>query len=149
DALMMREVLSDLETRPAVSGRSPTAEARQEIRKAVILAKCALSERAEADIVVERVVFDAAEDAAATAAPYDRSVSRDEFESLIRPVVERTLGPWRQALADAGLKASQIDEVILVGGSTRIPLVRRLVEALFGKAPHSELNPDEVVALGA
>src|SRR5205085_6053467 len=63
--------------------------------------------------------------------------------------VERTVGPVRQALADAGLEPSQIDEVVLVGGSTRIPLVRRRVEEIFGKPPHSELNPDEVVALGA
>ena len=68
---------------------------------------------------------------------------------MIRPIVDRTLGPCRQALADAGLEPSQIDEVVLVGGSTRIPLVRRLVAELFGRTPHSELNPDEVVALGA
>jgi molecular chaperone DnaK (HSP70) len=63
--------------------------------------------------------------------------------------VSRTLGPCRQALVDAGLAAAQIDEVVLVGGSTRIPLVWRLVSELFGRTPHSELNPDEVVALGA
>ncbi len=68
---------------------------------------------------------------------------------MIRPLVERTLEPCRQALADAGLQPSQIDEVVLVGGSTRIPLVRQLVGELFGRTPHSELNPDEVVALGA
>ena len=65
------------------------------------------------------------------------------------PIVDRTLGPCRQALADAGVEPRQIDEVVLVGGSTRIPLVRRLVGELFGKTPHSELNPDEVVAIGA
>ena len=75
--------------------------------------------------------------------------TRAEFEALIRPIVERTLEPCRQALADAGLEPTQIDEVVLVGGSTRIPLVRRLVGELFGQTPHSELNPDEVVALGA
>jgi molecular chaperone DnaK (HSP70) len=68
---------------------------------------------------------------------------------MIRPVVDRTLDPCRQALADAELQLSQIDAVVLVGGSTRIPLVRRLVADLFGREPHSELNPDEVVALGA
>jgi molecular chaperone DnaK (HSP70) len=78
-----------------------------------------------------------------------RRITRAQFEELIRPIVDRTLEPCRQALADAGLDASQIDEVVLVGGSTRIPLVRRLVGELFGKTPHSELNPDEVVALGA
>ncbi len=76
-------------------------------------------------------------------------ITRTEFEALIQPIIERTLGPCRSALADAGLEANQIDEVVLVGGSTRIPAVRRAVAALFGKTPHSELNPDEVVALGA
>ena len=76
-------------------------------------------------------------------------IRRDEFEVLIRPIVDRTLEPCRRALADADLQPSQIDEVVLVGGSTRIPLVRRLVGDLFGRRPHSELNPDEVVALGA
>jgi molecular chaperone DnaK (HSP70) len=80
-------------------------------------------------------------------APYQ--ITRAAFEDLIAPVVERTLGPCRQALADAELETTQIDEVVLVGGSTRIPLVRRKVAELFGRTPHSELNPDEVVALGA
>jgi len=65
------------------------------------------------------------------------------------PVVERTLEPCRLALADAGLDPSRIDEAVLVGGSTRIPLVRRSVQQLFGREPHAELNPDEVVAIGA
>ncbi len=80
---------------------------------------------------------------------YRREFSRDELETLAGKLVERTLGPCRQALKDAGLKASAVDEVVLVGGSTRMPLVRRRVQELFGKKPHSELNPDEVVALGA
>ncbi len=75
--------------------------------------------------------------------------TRAEFESLIAPIVERTLGPVRQALADAKLKPAEIEEVVLVGGSTRMPLVRTTVEQFFGRPPHVELNPDEVVALGA
>jgi hypothetical protein len=63
--------------------------------------------------------------------------------------VESTLGPCRRALADAGLDPAGVDEVVLVGGSTRIPLVRRRVQEVFGREPHSRLNPDEVVALGA
>src|SRR5581483_7718015 len=102
----------------------------QDVRKAVIQAKWDLSEREETTIG-------------------GRTITRAEFESLIMPIVERTLGPCRQALADAGLQPSDIEEVVLVGGSTRIPLVRRKVEELFGRAPHSDLNPDEVVALGA
>ena len=76
-------------------------------------------------------------------------LSRAEFEQMVEPIIERTLGPARLALKDAGLKPAEIDEVVLVGGSTRMPLVRRRVEELFGRKPHCELNPDEVVALGA
>ena len=65
------------------------------------------------------------------------------------PIVDRTLRPCKQALQDAGIEPTQIDEVVMVGGSTRIPLVRRRVQELFGRVPHTELNPDEVVALGA
>ena len=68
---------------------------------------------------------------------------------LAGDLVERTVGPCKQALKDASLKPDQIDEVVLVGGSTRVPLVRRRVEELFGQVPQSKLNPDEVVALGA
>ena len=108
----------------------PSLERVQELRKAVIQAKCDLSDDEETVLNGKRF-------------------TRAEFEALIEPIVDRTLGPCRQALADAGLQPSQIDEVVLVGGSTRIPLVRRRVEELFGRKPHSELNPDEVVALGA
>jgi len=85
---------------------------------------------------------------------YQREIPREVFEQLIDPVLNRTAGPCIQALADAGITADRIDEVVLVGGSTRIPAVRRLVDELFnlnarGKKPHVELNPDEVVALGA
>jgi molecular chaperone DnaK (HSP70) len=117
-----------------VSGFSRTPEMMQELRKAVIQAKRDLSGQDATDIRLEG---------------YNRTITRAEFEALIQPIVDRTLGPCRQALADAGLQPSQIDEVILVGGSTRIPLVRRAVADLFGRTPHSELNPDEVVALGA
>ena len=80
---------------------------------------------------------------------FERVWCREELESLTRDLVDQTLTPCRLALKDAGLQANQIDEVVLVGGSTRMPLVRRQVQDLFGKAPHCELNPDEVVALGA
>src|SRR5437763_600570 len=123
DLLLMHKVLAEV-------GWSQSAEKVQEIRKAVIQAKWDLSEREETLLNGKRF-------------------TRAEFETLIRPIVDRTLEPCRQALNDAGLDASQIDEIVLVGGSTRIPMVRRLVGELFGKAPHSELNPDEVVALGA
>ena len=76
-------------------------------------------------------------------------VTRDEFEAAIHPLVERTVHCCRQALQDAGLTAGDVGEVVLVGGSTRVPLVRRRVQELFAQVPHCELNPDEVVALGA
>jgi molecular chaperone DnaK (HSP70) len=118
----------------AGSGFSRTGEFIQEVRKAVIQAKHDLSERDETGIRI---------------GTYQRRLTRSELESMILPLVERTLTPCRQALSDAGLQPSQIDEVVLVGGSTRIPLVRQMVGQLFGRTPHSELNPDEVVALGA
>ena len=80
---------------------------------------------------------------------YQRQVRRKDFEILIQDLVDRTMIPCRQALADADLNPQDINEVILVGGSTRIPLIKEKVGNLFGQTPHSELNPDEVVALGA
>ncbi|MFN3325241.1 MAG: Fe-S protein assembly chaperone HscA [Bryobacteraceae bacterium] len=80
---------------------------------------------------------------------YQREITRELFNNLIVDIVDRTLGPCRACLKDAGVTVEQIDEVVLVGGSTRIPLVRTAVENLFRAKPHTELNPDEVVALGA
>jgi Fe-S protein assembly chaperone HscA len=135
DHLLIELVLSDL-------GQSTLqAETVQAIRKAVIQAKWDLSDHQQADIRVEPSV--------GLPSGYRRAMTRAEFEALIRPLVERTLGPVRQALADAGVEPREIDEVVLVGGATRTPLVRTLVAELFGRTPHSDLNPDEVVALGA
>ncbi len=80
---------------------------------------------------------------------FTREVTRDQLESMTMDLIERTLVSCRQALKDADLTPDHIDEVVLVGGSTRMPLVQQRVQALFGKPPHCELNPDEVVALGA
>jgi len=77
------------------------------------------------------------------------TITRAKFESLCMDLFERTLGPCEQALKDAKLTPSQIDEVILVGGSTRIPKVQELVRNFFGKEPSKNVNPDEVVAIGA
>ena len=125
-----------------VEGRSgPASETIQAIRKAVIQAKLDLSESDETEIRVESTT--------GLPAGYARRITRADLERMIMPLIERTLGPCRQALADAGLEPKDIDEAVLVGGSTRIPLVRRVVAELFGRTPHSDLNPDEVVALGA
>jgi len=113
----------------------------QAVRQAAIQAKWDLSSEEETELRVEPM--------AGVPAGYRRRMTRTDFERMILPLVERTLGPCRQALADAGLEPKDIEEVVLVGGSTRIPLVRRLVHELFDREPHSELNPDEVVALGA
>ncbi len=109
------------------------------IRKAVIEAKIALSSETSGKLSIELP----------EGKSYLREITREQFETLIQPVIDRTIGPCKQALKDAGLKPDQLDEVVLVGGSTRIPKVRELVEQLFGRKPHIGLNPDEVVALGA
>jgi molecular chaperone DnaK len=116
----------------------------QALRKAAIEAKIALSTDRVAHFDIELPNGDR----------YQREISRAGFELLIERVLNRTAGPCKQALADAGITPEQVDEVVLVGGSTRIPAVRQLVDELFqlsarGKKPHIELNPDEVVALGA
>ncbi len=120
----------NLETQPELS---------QELRKALIAAKHELSFAEAASVMLPL----------RGGAVYARRFARDEFENLVRPIVERTMGPVKQALADAHQKPSAMEEVVMVGGATRIPLVRRRVEEHFGRAPHTELNPDEVVALGA
>ena len=129
DESLIRLVLNDQKQQPDV-------HQLQAIRKAVNRAKEDLSSKDTADILVQEL-------------QYRRSISRQDFNRLIDPIVERTLGPCRQALHDAGLQPANIDEVVMVGGSTRIPLVRQRVQELFGRIPHTELNPDEVVALGA
>ena len=118
---------------------SRNGEAVATIRKAVIEAKIALSTQPGTLIQVELP----------GGKHYQRQITRVQFEQLIQPIIDRTVGPCKQAMKDAGLKPEQIDEAVLVGGSTRIPKVRRLVEELFQRKAHTDLNPDEVVALGA
>ncbi len=113
-------------------------EAMQELRLAAEAAKVRLSSTDRTTLTLPFASF-----------TYHREITRTELERLIEPLVAKTLGPVQMALADAGLRPSQVDEIVLVGGSTRVPLVRRRVQELFGKTPHSQLNPDEVVALGA
>jgi len=118
---------------------SPHGELAQELRKALISLKHQLS---EAETATLRFPLP-------NGSVFVREFIRGEFEALIRPIVDRTIVPLKQALADAQLKPADIEEVVLVGGTTRTPLVRRMVQEFFDRKPHTELNPDEVVALGA
>jgi molecular chaperone DnaK len=116
----------------------------QRLKEAAEKAKIELSSVLETDINLPFLTADAS-------GPKHLNVrlSRAKFESMITEIVDRTIEPCRKAMADAGLRNSDIDEVVLVGGSTRIPLVQKRVTEFFGKEPHKRVNPDEVVALGA
>jgi molecular chaperone DnaK len=118
---------------------SPHGELAQELRKALIDVKHRLSEAETATLRF----------ALPNGSVFTHEFTRGAFEALIHPVVDRTMGPVKQALADAQLKPADMDEIVLVGGATRTPLIRRTVQEFFGHKPHIELNPDEVVALGA
>jgi molecular chaperone DnaK len=114
-------------------------EAVQELRRSLIRAKHELSSAEKTSVHYP----------VAAGQNYVREITRAEFDELIRPIVARTMAPVKMALADAKLAAKNMDEVVLVGGSTRIPLVRKTVGDYFERPPHCELDPDEVVALGA
>src|SRR5579864_6083680 len=137
DNLLLRIALEDVQSEwgDDLSGDS---EGVQRLRRAVIQAKEKLSFVPYTTIDLEY-----------RGKKYQREIRRELFDKLITPIVDRTLGPCRDCLKDAGVTVDQIDEVVMVGGSTRIPLVRSAVENLFRAVPHTELNPDEVVALGA
>jgi len=137
DRAMVDWLLADIQARHGID-LSGDPEAMQELRLGAEAAKCRLSfdDRTVLTIPFERFA-------------YHRDITRADLEAMVEPLVAATLGPCRQALADAGLGAAQVDEVVLVGGSTRMPLVQRRVAELFGRPAHSRLNPDEVVALGA
>src|SRR4030081_1956575 len=138
DNLLITIALDDIRGDMGVDLRRQ-AEAVQTIRKAVIEAKIALSSQSSIRLDIELP----------GGKRYRREITREQFEQLIQSIIDRTVGPCKQAMKDAGLKPEQIDEVVLVGGSTRIPKVRALVKDLFQREPHTDLNPDEVVALGA
>ena len=138
DNLLITIALDDIRGDLGIDLRR-NGEAVQAIRKAVIDAKIALSSQETVKLDLELP----------GGHHYRREITREMFEQLAQPVIDRTVGPTKQALKDAGLKPEQIDEVVLVGGSTRIPKVRQLVQDIFKRVPHTDLNPDEVVALGA
>jgi len=118
---------------------SPHGELAQELRKELIALKHRLSATDKATL---RFPLPGGK-------VFEHEFTRGALEALIRPVVDRTMAPVRQALADAQLSPKQVEEVVLVGGTTRTPLIRRTVQEFFDRKPHTELNPDEVVALGA
>jgi Fe-S protein assembly chaperone HscA len=143
DNLLLAIALDEIHAEHGVDLRMQPG-AVQALRKAAIDAKISLSSEAVAHFDIELPNGDR----------YQREIPRAVFEQLIEQVLARTAGPCKQAMTDAGVTPEQIDEVVLVGGSTRIPAVRQLVDDLFklsarGKKPHTDLNPDEVVALGA
>lgn len=118
--------------------------ALQRLKEACEKAKIELSSGSSTDINLPFITADAS-----GPKHLQQTISRAKFESLIADLVERSIEPCRKALADAGLKPSDIDDVLLVGGSTRVPMVQEKVEAFFGREPNKGVNPDEVVALGA
>jgi molecular chaperone DnaK len=118
--------------------------ALQRLKETAEKAKCELSTVTETEINLPFITADATGPKHLT-----MKLSRAKFESLASDLFERTLPPLRQAIADAGIKASDIAEVVLVGGSTRIPKIQSIVKEFFGKEPHKGVNPDEVVAIGA
>ena len=118
---------------------SPRGEIAQELRKALIALKHELSGKESATLQFRLP----------NGKVFTHDFTRGALDALIRPVVDRTMGPVKLALADAKVKPEEIDEVVLVGGTTRTPLIRKTVQDFFNRAPHTDLNPDEVVALGA
>jgi len=145
DNLLITIALDDIHGDMGIDLRH-SGEGVQTIRKAIIDAKIALSAQDSAKLDIELP----------GGKRYQRDITREQLEQLLDPpnfpqasILQRTVGPCKQAMKDAGLKPEQINEVVLVGGSTRIPKVRALVQDLFKRVPHTDLNPDEVVALGA
>jgi molecular chaperone DnaK len=118
--------------------------ALQRLKEAAEKAKCELSTTVQTEINLPFITADATGPKHLVL-----TLTRAKLEALVADLVERTLGPCRQAMQDAGVTAKDIDEVVLVGGQTRMPKVQEAVKALFGREPHKGVNPDEVVAIGA
>lgn len=136
DRLLMQVAAKEMD----VDLGTKDAELLQHLRDAAEKTKIALSASESAEFAVR---------IASRGIDFRRTFTRNEFEELIRPLIDRSLDRCRAALRDAQLTAAKVDEVVLVGGSTRIPYVRKRVGEFFGKTPHTDLNPDEVVAMGA
>jgi molecular chaperone DnaK len=143
DQRIMDWLISDFQQETGIDLRSDRM-ALQRLKEAAERAKCELSSADSAQINLPFISAD-------RSGPRHlaRNLSRDQFEDLVRELVERTEGPCQDALKQAGIRADQIQEVLLVGGQTRTPLVMQTVERIFGRKPNREINPDEVVAMGA
>jgi molecular chaperone DnaK len=143
DHLLIDHVAEDFKKRNGIDLRHDPM-ALQRLKEACEKAKCELSTSPQTEINLPFITMDR------TGPKHlQTTLKRSEFERLVDPLIERTKGPCLKALEDAKLKPSQVDKVVLVGGSTRIPAVQALVKQLFGKEPDRSVNPDEVVALGA
>src|SRR6476659_5264810 len=118
--------------------------ALQRLKEVAERAKCELSSATETNINLPFIAADAT-----GPKHFNKSLTRDQFENLVRDLIEQTIEPCHTALKDAKLQRTDIDKVVLVGGQTRSPIVERTVEKIFGKKPSAEINPDEVVAMGA
>ncbi len=143
DQRIMDWLIADFEVETGIDLRADRM-ALQRLKEGAERAKCELSSAEDAAINLPFISADAT-----GPRHFARTLSRAHFEELVRDLVERTEAPCLDALKEAGLRADQIDEVLLVGGQTRTPMVIRAVERIFGRRPNSEINPDEVVAMGA
>ncbi len=143
DQMLINHVADEFKKEQGIDLRQDTM-ALQRLQEACEKAKKELSSAQSTDINLPFITVD-------TTGPkhLQMSISRAKFEQLIDPLVDRCRGPVQKALSDAKMSPSEIDEVVLVGGSTRIPKVQETVKSLFGKDPHQGVNPDEVVAIGA
>jgi len=143
DQALVSWLISEFKTSDGID-LGKDAMALQRLREAAEKAKCELSSSKQTDINLPFITADAS-----GPKHLNLSLTRAKFESLVDDLIKRTEGPCIKALKDASLKKSDIDEVIIVGGSSRIPKVQELVKAIFGKEPNKGVNPDEVVAIGA
>ena len=143
DAILINYLADEFKKTEGIDLRKD-AMAHQRLKEAAEKAKCELSTQLEATINLPFITADAS-----GPKHMQITISRSKFESLVEPIFERLKGPCHKALEDAKLTANDIVEVLLVGGSTRIPKVQKIVKDIFGKEPNKSINPDEVVALGA
>jgi len=143
DEALINHVATEFQTANGIDVRQDPM-ALQRLKEACEKAKCELSSATSTDINLPFITADAS-----GPKHLQQTISRAKFEQLVGALIERSIGPCKKALADAGLSPSQVDEVILVGGSTRIPAIQAKVSEVFAKEPNKSVNPDEVVALGA